>query len=93
MSVMVRFRNRTAFLRRGEWVSSDPDLENELNSRTTRWIQATGGPPLTDRDHEGTVAKELARQLDGRIVKRVAPAPKTTANIYISRRQLDLDFS
>lgn len=93
MSVLVRFDRRIAFLRRGEWFSADPHLENELNATTTQWIQQTGGPPFQDTDHERTVAREIAGRFGGRIVKRVRPSPKLTAQIYISRRQLDLDFT
>lgn len=90
---MARFGGRTAFLRRGEWISADPELEQRLNAATKAWIQQTGGPPVIDRDHEGTTAREITEKLDGRVIRRVAPSLKTAAEIYISRRQLDLDFS
>jgi len=93
MSVLVRIGKRKAFLRRGEWFSSDLELESLLNTATTAWIQETGGPPLQDNNPEKTVAKEIIQRLGGRIVRRVPPSPKHTARIYISRRQLNLDFS
>ncbi len=93
MGVMVRFGRQKAFLRRGEWISADRELEERLNALTTSWIQETGGPPIEDRDHERTVAMEMAERLGGRIAMRITPPVKQTALIYISRRQLDLDFS
>ena len=93
MGVMVRFGRQKAFLRRGEWISADHELEKRLNAMTTSWIQETGGPPIEDKDHERTVAMKVAGQLGGRIAMRTAPSTKRTAQIYISRRQLDLDFS
>ncbi len=93
MGVLVRFDRQVAFLRHGEWFSANPRLETQLNDTTTQWIQETGGPAIEDRDHEGTVAREIAGRFGGRIVRRVRPSPKLTAQIYISRRQLDLDFS
>ncbi len=92
MSVQVRFGRQIAFLRRGEWFSSDPRLESRLNDTTTEWIQETGGPAIHDSDHEGTVAREIAGRFGGRIVRRVQPSSRLTAEIYIARRQLDLDF-
>jgi hypothetical protein len=93
MSILVRFGKYKAFLRRGEWKCASRDLEDRLNSVTRDWIQETGGPPLEDHDHERTAAEEIARRLDGRIAMRVAPSPRRTRAIYISRRQLDFDFS
>jgi len=93
MGVMVRFGTQKAFLRKGYWLSSNAALESQLNELTTSWIQETGGPPIEDRDHERTVAQEIANRLGGRIVRRVAPSATQSAQIYISRRQLDLDFS
>ena len=93
MSVLVRIGKQKAILRRGEWLCSDPRLESLLNTATTSWIQQTGGPPVVDRDHERTVAKEIVRKFGGRIVLRIRPSTKQTARIYISRRQWALDFS
>jgi len=89
----VRFGKHKAFLRRGEWVCADGDMEDHLNEITTKWIRETGGPPIEDADHERSVAEEIARRLDGRIAMRVAPSPRRTRAIYIGRRQLDFDFS
>ena len=91
--MLVRFGRRNAFLRRGEWFSADLDLESRLNTTTTKWIQQTGGPAIQDTDHENTVAREIAGRLGGRIICSVRPSPRLTAQIYISRRQLDLDFT
>jgi len=90
---MVRFGRRKAFLRRGKWLSADAGLESRLNRVTDDWIQETGGPPINDRDHERTVANEIAARLGGRIAKRVPPAARQSAQIYISRRQMRLNFS
>ncbi len=92
MGVMVRFGKRKAFLRRGEWVSSDSALESRLNATTDRWIQQTGGPPIEDEDHERTVANEISELLGGRIARRIPPALARSAQIYISRRQMRFDF-
>jgi hypothetical protein len=73
-------------------MSSSPELEQQLNRATSDWIQATGGPPINDRDHERTVAVEIARKFDGRVAVRVKPSRSLSARIYISRRQLDLPF-
>ena len=93
MGILVRFGKQKAFLRRGEWWCANPDLEEELNRVTEDWIQKTGGPPIKDRDHERTVAQEIAGRMGGKIAKRVAPSPRRTQAIYISRRQLGFDFS
>ncbi len=92
MGVMVRFGRQIAFLRRGEWVSANPGLEEKLNRLTRSWIQQTGGPPVNDRNHERTVARELAARLGGRVVRGIRPATKKTAGDYISLRQLSLGF-
>jgi hypothetical protein len=93
MGVLVRFGNRKAFLRGGVWISADAGLETRLNDATTRWIQETGGPPLHDQDHERTVAREIAGRMGGHIACRIRPSSAQTAELYISRRQLPLDFS
>ncbi len=90
---MVRFGKRKAFLRRGEWFSADTGLESRLNRATDDWIQETGGPPIDDHDHERTVAKTIAARFGGRIAMRVAPPARQSAQAYISRRQMRLDFS
>jgi len=89
---MVRFGSQKAFLRRGEWFSANAGLESQLNDITTSWIQETGGPPLDDHDHERTVAETIAGLMGGRVVRRVRPSAKLTAQIYIARRQMDLPF-
>jgi hypothetical protein len=93
MSVLVHIGNRKAILRRGEWMCADTQLESLLNTTTKTWIQETGGPPIQDRDHERTVAREITRRLGGRIALRIPSSPKRSAQIYISHRQLELDFS
>jgi len=93
MSVLVRFGKQKAILRQGVWVSADAEFERLLNATTEKWIQATGGPPITDRDHERTVAKAIAEELGGRVLLRVKTSRKQAARLYISRRQLHLDFA
>lgn len=92
MGVMVRFGKRIAFLRRGEWCSADPALETRLNDFTHSWIQETGGPPIKDRNHERTVAREIAGRLGGRVIRGVRPSHKNTGEDYVSLRQLDFGF-
>ena len=89
----MRVRRQTAFLRGGMWRCSDSRLENELNELTRKWIQATGGPPIEDRNHEMTAAKRVVALLGGRVCGHVKPSLKKSADIYISQRQLDLDFA
>jgi len=89
----VRVRQQTAFLRQGAWRSADLHLESRLNDLTKKWIQETGGPPVNDRNHEITTAKKMVKLVGGRICRHVPPAAKQSARIYISQRQLDLDFS
>lgn len=90
MGVMIRIGKRKAFLRRGEWISADEELETRLNAATDEWIQETGGPPLDDPDHEWTVATTMVERFGGKVAKRVAPSPAQSAGIYISRRQMRL---
>jgi len=92
MGVMVRFGRKKAFLRRGSWISADPSLETLLTDTTEAWIQETGGPPIRDKDHEYTVARVIADRLGGRIARRTPGSSPKVAAIYISRRQLKLDF-
>ena len=90
MSVFVRFGRRKAFLRRGVWLAADPELEGSLNRATEDWISETGGPPITDPDHDYTLALRIAGQLGGRVAGRTQPASKRVPEFYISRRQLKL---
>jgi len=93
MGIMVRFGRRKAFLRRGNWFSSDQDLERQLADSTDEWFRQTGGPPLEEKNHELAVARAIADRMGGRIACRTpGSSPKTTA-IYISRRQMRFDFS
>lgn len=93
MGTLVRFGKQKAFLREGEWRCANHELETRLNEVTQTWIQQTGGPPVADRDHEQTVAQEIAERLDGRIITRVSPPSRKAAGVYVSLRQLHLDFS
>jgi len=93
MSVMVRFGRRVAFLRRGEWVCADRELEARLNRAMNEWIQETGGPPFDDRDQERTAAKEMAARFGGHIVRRVRPPRSRTAQEFLARRQMEFPFS
>jgi hypothetical protein len=87
---MIRVGRQKAILRRGVWLAANPTLESQLNSRMSSWISQTGGPPLHDPDHEATAAREMARQLGGRVLTKV-PSPGSRAT-YIRLRQLQLDF-
>ena len=93
MGVMVRFGRAKAFLRAGKWLCADGQLEARLNEATDSWIQQTGGPPVDDRDHERTVAHEIALRMGGRIIQRVRPPAGSAAATYIGRRQMSFDFS
>jgi hypothetical protein len=92
MSVLVRFNNRKAILRWGEWWSADKDLEQQLNQATTRWIRETGGPSLKDRDQEQSVAKEMARVFDGKVGLHVKSQSQRATKRFFEQRQLTLDF-
>ena len=90
MSVLVRIGKQKAILRDGVWVCADRRLEQLLNSTTDTWIRETGGPPVGDRDHEGTVAAEISRRFGGHMLLRVKPSARQAVRVYISRRQLGL---
>lgn len=90
---MVRFGRKKAFLRRGSWVCSDRELERLLADTTEDWFQETGGPPLQDKNHEYAVARAISERLGGRIARRTPGSSPKAAAIYISRRQMKLDFS
>jgi hypothetical protein len=92
MSVLVRFGNRKAILRWGEWWSADRALEAELNEETSRWIRQTGGPPLRDRDQERTVAVEMAARFDGRLGVHVKSRSGKSTQRFFEQRQLVIDF-
>ncbi|MCW5977650.1 MAG: hypothetical protein KIT09_06215 [Bryobacteraceae bacterium] len=91
MGVLIRVGKNKAILRRGMWLAADARLEAMLNARTASWIAQTGGPPLQAEDHESSVADEVARQVGGRVLRRVPSL--TSARTYIRMRQLRLDFS
>lgn len=90
MGVLVQFNGRKAFLRRGEWVSSDRSLEKRLNDTTEAWIQDTGGPPLSDSDPEKTVARTITARLGGRILIHQPGDPHQSRRVYFDRRQMRL---
>jgi hypothetical protein len=93
MSVLVRIQNRKAILRFGEWRCADLEFEQTLNQATESWIQETGGPPLSDPDHEHAVAREISVRFGGRILRRLAPVSKESRSIYVERRQMRFSFS
>jgi hypothetical protein len=92
MSVLVRFGSRKAILRWGEWWSADPSLELRLNQETSNWIRETGGPPLGDADQERTVASEMARRLDGRVLLHVRSRSGKSDKRFFRERQMVLEF-
>jgi hypothetical protein len=92
MSVLVRFGSRKAILRWGEWWSADKDLEEQLNSATSTWIRETGGPSLRDQDQEQTVALEMARLHDGRVILHVRSRSKMATRKFFEQRQMTIEF-
>ena len=92
MSVLVRFGARKAILRWGEWRSADRELELQLNEATARWIRDTGGPGLTDRDQERTVAKELARRFDGQVMLHLKSRSGKSTQRFFEQRQMLIEF-
>ncbi len=93
MSVLARVGGHKAILRMGQWVSANPNTELELNRLTDAWIEETGGPPLTDPDHEYSVAREILRRMGGRVVQRIVPESRRARAVYVARRQLKLKFT
>jgi hypothetical protein len=92
MSVLVRFGSRKAILRWGEWWSADKDLERRLNDTTAQWIRDTGGPPLRDRDHEQTVAREMGGRFGGTVSLHIASGRAKSAQRFMEQRQMILEF-
>ena len=92
MGVVVQYGRRKAFLRDGEWRSSDAELEERLNSVTEMWIQASGGPPLGAPDPERTAAETIAKKTGGRLILHVQARPKIDRQVWAARRQLSLPF-
>lgn len=90
MSVLVRIGRHKAILRLGHWVAADLQLEDMLNRTTEAWIRETGGPPLSDPDHERAVAGEIAARVGGRVMLRLKPITQRAAGVYARRRQLNL---
>jgi hypothetical protein len=93
MSVLIRVGKQKAILRAGSWLAADPRLERRLNAQMRRWFQTTGGPALVDDDQEGAVAREIARQLGGRVLLQVRSRSPSHARAYIRHRQLAFDFA
>lgn len=93
MSVLIRVGRQKAILRCGQWRSADPHLEQLLNSRTRLWIQRTGGPAVPDKDQEGTVAREIARQFGGRVLLCVSARTRGSAAVFVRYRQLEFEFT
>ena len=93
MGVMVKFGDRKAFLREGQWRCVDARLELKLNRETDRWIGATGGPAFDSTDPEAEVACAIAT-LCGGVVRMKSPTrPRPSTSPYIARRQYSFDFS
>lgn len=92
MAVLVSINRQKAFLRRGEWVCADSRMEQRLNVTTADWFRETGGPPLQSIDLERCVAEEVVRRLGGRVLLHTAAPAKITRRLYLSKRQLELDF-
>ena len=86
------FGKRKAILRDGRWLSADCELEWALNDQTSRWIQETGGPALRDRDQEKTVAREMVRRNNGKILLAVKSRTGRSAGYFLEQRQLNFDF-
>lgn len=92
MSVIVRFDKRKAFLRDGRWWSADARLERVLNESTLRWIQETGGPPLSENDQERGVAREMAGRLGGKVVLHLRSQSGRSTAFFLEQRQMTLQF-
>jgi hypothetical protein len=90
---MVRFGRNLAFLREAEWRCANAALEQRLNQEMHDWMQSTGGPPLGDTHPERTAAREMARRLGGRVLLNVSSSRSRAPEVYLSRRQMELDFS
>jgi hypothetical protein len=92
MSVLVRFGQRKAIFRTGEWLCCDLVLESRLNRATTAWIQDSGGPKLNDTDQEKTVAKHLAGSLGGRVLLHLEAKSRAAQRRFFEQRQLSFNF-
>jgi hypothetical protein len=92
MGVILSVQRQKAFLRDGEWRCADSSLETRLNEATAAWIETTGGPKLSSEDPEIELAREMERQLGGRIVLQSAANRKRSARVYFAKRQYRLAF-
>ena len=92
MSVLLGIGKRKAILRCGVWFSSDLALERRLNASTSEWIRTTGGPALSDSDQERTVAREMAKQVGGRILVHLKSALPDSSEHFLKQRQMTLTF-
>lgn len=88
MGALMRIRGQKVFLRRGFWRCADAGLESELTQVTERWIRETGGPPLSARDPEYEVAREMARRYRGKILSHVPSRGREVARLLFKKRQL-----
>jgi hypothetical protein len=93
MGVVISIQRKKAFLREGQWRSSDTGLEQQLNQDTEDWILATGGPAVDSPDPEIEVAREMIRRHGGRIMLRAAAPASQTLRDYLYKRQYKLAFS
>ncbi|MFN7923480.1 MAG: hypothetical protein U0Q16_25485 [Bryobacteraceae bacterium] len=92
MSVLVQFGKRKAILRTGRWLSADLGLERRLNDGTVEWIRSTGGPPVSEKDQERTVAAEMATQFGGRIALYLQSQSGDSEKFFLEHRQLSFAF-
>jgi hypothetical protein len=92
VGLLVRFGRHRAFLREAEWRCADPAFEQSLNQEMDAWMQATGGPSVSDPHPDQTAAKEMARRLGGRVLLNVKSSRSRASEVYFDRRQMELAF-
>lgn len=92
MSVLVQFGKRKAILRTGRWLSADLGLERRLNEGTVEWIHSTGGPALSDKDQERTVANHMAERHRGRVLIHVPSQTGDSSKYFLEKRQMSFEF-
>jgi hypothetical protein len=92
MPALVRYGRRKAIFRDGHWLSSDQELELQLNAVTEEWIASTGGPALNDAEPERTAARTIAERTGGRVATYLRPRGTATRQLFLARRQMRMDF-
>jgi hypothetical protein len=93
MGVIVAFGRRKAILRDGDWRSSDPALEAQLNELTRSWVEECGGPSLASTDPEKDAAIEIARRAGGRLVLHAVVGGRRSHRAWFAHRQYRLAFN